>query len=70
MPTLIHLPKPYEHHNLYKPGSPQTVNGGDSRDSDGHRDAVCLTLVDKHFICNAHNPELWAEMLAEAGLDA
>jgi len=37
-------------------------------DLDG-ADAVCLTLFDKHFICNAHNTELWAEMLADCGLE-
>lgn len=27
--------------------------------------AVCLTLFDKKFICNAQNPELWAAMMAD-----
>lgn len=36
-------------------------------DLDG-ADAVCFTPFDEHFICNAHNPELWSEMLGDAGL--
>ncbi len=31
----------------------------------GGADAVCLTLFDREFICNAHNPELWEAMIAE-----
>jgi hypothetical protein len=32
-------------------------------DLDG-ADAICFTLFDKVHICNAQNPELWSDMIA------